>query len=129
MTSLQLRAGGRAEPDVVWERYARHALWSSWSPQVRAVELPGDRIVTGARGRVRGPAGVSVAVLVTAVDEQARTWAWTAAVGSVRLALHHTVEPGKGGGTVTRLRVSGPAPFVLGYAPVAQIALQRLVRP
>ncbi len=129
MTVIELRAGGRAEPDVVWERYARPALWSSWSPQIRRVELPDDRIARGTRGRVHGPVGVSVAVHVTAVDETARTWTWTARLGPVRLHLHHTVEPRPGGGTVTRLRVTGPAPVVLAYAPVAQIALQRLVRP
>jgi hypothetical protein len=43
------------------------------------------------------------------------------------LRLEHTVEPGPGSGTRTGLVVDGPAPVVMAYAPVARLALHRLV--
>ena len=54
---LRLRASGAAPAVEVWDRYARTARWSTWSPQVRAVDLPA-RIAPGARGAVHGPAGL-----------------------------------------------------------------------
>jgi len=45
----------------------------------------------------------------------------------VRLDLSHRVEAA-GTGTRTLLRISGPAPIVLGYAPIAAHALRGLVR-
>ena len=37
-------------------------------------------------------------------------------------------QPGPDGGTTTGLRVRGPLPLVLGYAPPALVALHGLVR-
>ena len=44
----------------------------------------------------------------------------------VRLVLHHTVAAA-GTGTRTGLTVAGFAPAVLGYLPLARVALRRLV--
>ena len=68
---------------------------------------------------------------VLAVDPAARVWTWQASAGPVVLRLHHGVapDPAGSGRTRTTLRVTGPAPVVLAYAPVARLALRRLVRP
>ena len=48
--------------------------------------------------------------------------------GPIRLGLHHAVGDLLGG-TVTTLSIDGPAFLPLLYAPVAEVALRRLVRP
>ena len=87
------------------------------------------RLVAGVRGRVRGPLGVALPFVVDTVDESARRWSWTVSLGPVQLHLLHWVTEGPDGGSTTGLRVSGPAPLVVGYAPLAQLAIGRLVRP
>ena len=130
--SLRTGAAGAAPPEVAWERYAQPALWSSWSPQIGAVDLPA-RIAPGVRGTVHGAAGLRADVVVEEVDEQRRTWSWSVvlarpAVPGVQLHLEHAVATAPGGCT-TSLVLTGPAPVVLGYAPAAWWALRRLVRP
>lgn len=131
MATVTLRTRGDATPDIAWERYADPALWSTWSPQVQRVDLDAPRLVTGARGRVH--AGLlphptlPVPFVVEVVDDAARTWAWRVRLGPVRLHLEHGVEADPGGAS-TWLRLRGPAPVVAAYAPLAQLALRRLVR-
>lgn len=127
MTSLTLRAGGTAPVDVAWARYAVPARWPSWSPQIRRVEASAPRIAAGVSGRVRGPVGVMVDFEVLTVDEQARTWSWRVRLGPIRLHLRHAVTA-RIDGSATELRVDGPLPVVVGYAPLAQWALFRLCR-
>lgn len=131
-TSLRTGASGTASPQVAWERYAQPALWSTWSPQIRAVDFPA-RIAPGVRGVVHGPAGLRADAVVEAVDEERRTWSWSVvltrpAVPGARVHLVHSVSSAPGGCT-TSLVLTGPAPVVLGYAPAARWALGRLVRP
>ncbi len=128
MAALTVRARGAAPPEVVWERYAQPRLWPSWSPQIRGVRTPDARIRPGTKGDVLGPLGVRVHFVVDAVDEQARTWAWTVRTGPIVLRLEHTVMP-SGAGTSTGLRMTGPRPILLAYASIAHLALMRLVRP
>lgn len=131
MTDLNLRARGAADPATAWERYADPRLWSTWAPQIQRVSTDLVRLRTGGRGTVH--AGllahptVPVAFEVLDVDEARRTWAWRARLGPIRLLLEHGVEA-EGSGCATWLRVRGPAPVVLAYAPLARIALGRLVR-
>ena len=127
-TTITLRAKGSASIELAWRRFARPSLWSDWSPQIRSVDVDFDLIAPGLHGTVHGPVGLRVPFVVTAVDEAARTWSWRPRFGPVTLSLGHEVheEPG---GSSTVLRISGPAPIVLGYAPVAQLALNRLVQP
>jgi len=126
---LMLRAAGPADPDLVWQRYLRPALWSQFSPQIRRVECADPELRAGSRGRVHGPPGLAVDFLVSEVDVEARTWAWQVRVLllGVRLRLRHGVLCARPG-TSTWLLVSGPAPVVLAYAPLARWALGRLVR-
>ncbi|ROP45874.1 SRPBCC family protein [Pseudokineococcus lusitanus] len=131
--TLRVAARGGATPDLAWERYARPALWPTWSPQITGVELP-DRLTTGARGVVHGVGGLRLDVVVLDVDEATRTWAWEVTlarprVPGVRMRLDHAVLPGRAGGARTTLALTGPAPVVTAYAPAAWVALRGLVRP
>lgn len=128
VASLTLRASGTADPDEVWERYADTRRWSQWSPQIRSVQTDDrPRISIGMRGVVRPLVGPGVRFLVTDVDEQSKTWSWQVEVGPIRLALEHAVIAQQNG-CATSLRLRGPAPIIVGYSPVASIALHRLVR-
>jgi polyketide cyclase/dehydrase/lipid transport protein len=130
MASVTLRARGPADPAEAWERYAVPALWSSWAPQIQRVTASTDRLVAGTTGTVH--AGLlarptlPVAFEVLAVDEARREWGWRAQAGPISLRLEHGVSP-DGSGASTWLRVHGTLPVVLAYAPLARIALRRLV--
>ena len=67
-----------------------------------------------------------MAFRVLSVDESAREWAWQARLGPLRLHLEHGVTAHLTGSS-TWLRVHGPLPLILAYAPVARMALTRLV--
>lgn len=132
MTTLTLHAHGVASVTLAWERYADPALWSTWAPQIQRVETTMERLHAGATGTVR--AGLlerptlGVPFQVLAVDEDAMEWEWRARIGPVSLRLEHGVTAHLRGSS-TWLRVHGPLPVVLAYAPVAKLALNRLVTP
>ena len=125
----------------VWERYADLARWSEWAPQLRKVE-PTTRLRSGLTGRVYSypPWGLPFEVLdVTEGPEQCR-WSWRVGCwrvgwGRMSIELEHVVaaqpangvEPGGAAGTVARLRLAGPGALIFPYAPVARLALHRLV--
>ncbi|CAM5274267.1 hypothetical protein Sdia_32470 [Streptomyces diastaticus subsp. diastaticus] len=127
MATRTVNRAGPAAPDVVWERYAQPALRPRWAPQIRRVETGADRIAPGVGGRVFSYAGVRVRFVVERVDEARRVWSWHAGLGPLVLRLRHEVLAASGGGSGTRLTVSGPLPAVLLYRPVAAWALGRLV--
>jgi len=134
MTTLYLAATGPRPSDEVWDRYARPALWSTWAPQIRRVDVDTERLGGGETGRVHGPLGFSADFEVDTWDEEARRWSWTVrpraallpGVPVPRLHLGHGVLSTEAG-TLTWLRLSGPLPLVVPYAPVARLALHRLV--
>ncbi|HEV7203072.1 MAG TPA: hypothetical protein VGN18_00610 [Jatrophihabitans sp.] len=127
MTIVTVHASGSVDPDEAWARYAEPDRWAGWAPQIRRVETSADRIAPGVTGRVHGPVpGVFVDFVVDAVDELARRWSWMVRRGPLTLRLEHGVRA-RATGTTTSLRVDGPMPVVLGYAPVAHLALRRLV--
>jgi hypothetical protein len=126
---VTLRATGAATPAEVWERYAVPVRWPEWSPQITGVDVGAVRIAQGVTGRVRGPVGVALPFLVDEADEAGRRWTWSVFAGPLRLQLTHWVSPGPDGGATAGLRMRGAAPLVAGYAPLARIALQGLVRP
>ncbi|MEU2251091.1 hypothetical protein [Streptomyces sp. NPDC019224] len=70
-----VRATGSASVESVWLRYIRTEAWTTWAPQIRAVEAEAELRV-GLRGRVVPVVGPSIAFVVEAVDQQARTWQW-----------------------------------------------------
>lgn len=130
--ALTLRVRGPLTPGEVWERYADPSLWPAWGPYIRGVEGLGPRLHAGARGRVLGPLGVVADAVVSAVDEEARTWSWAARSGPFVLRLTHGVESTTlrdgAPGTLARLTVRGAPAIVLGYALPATLALTALVR-
>ncbi|WTF39887.1 SRPBCC family protein [Streptomyces cyaneofuscatus] len=117
---------GAASAERVWQRYVRTACWPTWAPQIRAVEAEAELRV-GMRGRVVPVVGPRVDFVVEAVDHEARTWCWRVRVGPVRMRLWHAVRERAPSGAETELRVEGPAPVVVVYAPLARLALRRLV--
>ena len=132
MATLTVRAHGVASVTLAWERYADPALWSTWAPQIQRVDTAMTRLSAGGTGTVRAgflsrpTLGVPFEVL--AVDETAREWEWKARVGPLTLRLEHGVTAHLTGSS-TWLRVHGPLPVILGYAPLARLALNRLVTP
>ena len=134
MATLTLHAHGVASVTLAWERYADPSLWSTWAPQIQRVDTAMDRVLAGGTGTVRAgllarpTLGVPFEVL--SVDESEREWAWRVILGPLRLRLEHGVTEHVSGhltGSSTWLRVHGPLPVILGYAPVARFALGRLV--
>ncbi|MFF4248676.1 polyketide cyclase/dehydrase [Streptomyces sp. NPDC001822] len=127
MAVMTLRATGRAEAEDVWLRYVTPARWPSWSPQIRAVRVDGERLTAGMRGEVVSLFGVTAAFVVESVDEERWEWAWRVRIGPVRLRLRHQVCR-RPGGSSTGLVVEGPAIALAAYAAPARWALARLVR-
>lgn len=127
---VSVSASGSADPETVWDRYVRPARWPQWSPQIRSVDYPGEVIAAGGHGVVHGPCGVPVAFEILEVDVDDHSWRWQVTLVGITLTLDHVVAAGPAGaaGTTTRLDITGPAPVVLAYAPIARLALGRLVR-
>ena len=125
----EISAEGPRTADDVWDRYVRPRRWPEWSPQIRSVDYPRDRLAPDTSGLVHGPAGLRARFDVTAVEESGpvRSWAWAVSAAGVRLSLLHTVEA-TAAGTRTRLTIDGFAPAVAVYLPAAWWALSRLVR-
>ncbi|MFJ6712121.1 SRPBCC family protein [Streptomyces sp. NPDC091265] len=117
---------GAADVETVWQRYVRTAAWSTWAPQIRAVEAEAE-LRAGMRGRVVPVVGPSVAFVIEAVDHRARTWRWRVQVGPVRMRLWHSVRARTPSGAEAELHIDGPAPAVIAYAPLAHRALRHLV--
>ncbi len=129
MATLFLQASGPAPVTESWRRYAEPDRWPAWAPQVVGVRVDGGdtRIHPGMTGEVRSFLPPAAGFVVTAVDELARTWSWRVTLGPLHLTLDHGVEPCLDGGTSTWLRLRGPLPVLLAYAPLARAALRRLV--
>ena len=126
MATRRLSAVGSAEPALAWQRYAELGAWPTWSPQIIGVESSAARIALGVCGRVHVLGGLRLPFTITAHDERARTWSWVVRLGPVAMTLNHEVHAHpRGSGTV--LVMEGPDPVLLGYAPLAWVALRRLV--
>ncbi len=125
----RISVAGPRPVDDVWDRYVRPRRWPEWSPQIRSVDYPGERLTPGISGVVHGPLGLPVHFRILDVEESGpvRSWSWTATAAGVRLTLHHTVEAAPAG-TRTGLTIEGFAPAVAAYLPAAWWALRRLVR-
>lgn len=118
----RVEARGPASAQVMWSAYAHTSRWRRWAPHIRWVDPEGP-LVVGMRGVVHGPVWSNARFEVTSVDPPAGRWAWRVQAGPVRLTIDHEVADG-----MTAVVIDGPAPFVLAYAPIARLALQRLVR-
>lgn len=118
---------GDADPTLVWSRYEHLDLWPTWSPQIQEVIAGTRHIAPGLNGLVVGPLGVRVPFEVVTVDAEAMEWTWHVRFGPVHATLEHVVRPAPGG-SATDLVIDGPAFVVVGYRPLAALALGRLVR-
>ena len=125
MVVRRIEARGPAPVEEVWDRYATLARWPEWSPQISRVEASADQLALGVRGRVHLAGVLTVPFIVTSCRPEDRTWSWQVRLGPVTLDLEHAVYAA-GSGTRTTLSMAGPALVVLGYAPLAQVALRRL---
>ena len=61
-----------------------------------------------------------------AVDAAARRWTWRVGVGPLGVVLDHGVDPADGE-TTAWADVHAPRLLVRAYAPLARLALRRLV--
>lgn len=132
--SLRLSATGDLDPEAVWGRYTQPMWWPVWAPHLREVDYPDAVVRPGTTGRVTGVGGVVAVFRVDAVDHDARRWTWSVRSGPLRLSFDHGVdaaEPGSGhpNGSTVWLVTRALWPVAVGYAPVARIALGRLVTP
>ncbi|MEU0661020.1 MULTISPECIES: SRPBCC family protein [Streptomyces] len=127
MGTITLHAAGPASPDTVWQRYALLDEWPRWAPHIRAVHADGRALVAGLEGSVASVAGIRAAFVVESVDHDRREWTWRVRSGPLRLRLHHGVQTHPKG-SATRLTMRGPLPVLAAYAPLARLALGRLVR-
>jgi hypothetical protein len=122
---------GPAPVGLAWERYVDPARWPTWAPQIRSVELDGrsepSAIAPGVTGVVHAILGVRVRFEITDVDEAAHRWSWTVHPPGPTMRLGHTLDPWRTTGSRAGLVIDGPAPIVLTYAPLARLALHRLL--
>ena len=127
MAVRRLTAEGPAPVGLAWQRYAEIARWPEWSPQILRVEADAERIARGVTGTVHAFGGLRLGFTITDVDVVARRWSWLVRCGPVQMDLHHDVRAVPGGGSATGLVLQGPAAVVALYAPLAWVALRRLV--
>jgi hypothetical protein len=125
MASLTVRAQGPARAPDVWEDYADPMRWPEWAPHIRRVVAIG-RLRPGLTGQVFSVLPVPVSFEVIDVDAKRRRWSWKVAMGPVHLRFDHCVEP-RALGASTWLTMHGPLALLLMYAPIARLALRRLV--
>lgn len=121
MTTLRVRRRGPASKYQIWARYLDPQRWSEWAPHIREVRAHGP-LRPGLEGEVIGTLGVRARFEVLDVDEEAGCWTWVVRSGPVRLRIEHEVAEGLAG-----LVLTGPAPAVMAYAPIARAALANLV--
>jgi len=126
MATRRLSAHGAAEPSVAWRRYLEVGAWRTWSPHIVNVDATAHQIAVGVSGRVHVVGGLRVPFTVTEVDPRRCTWSWIARLGPVPLTLHHAVRA-QGRGSATDLTMEGPDAVLVSYAPLAWVALRRLV--
>ena len=121
MTTFSVQRRGPASKYEIWARYRHPQRWSEWAPHIREVRADGP-LRPGLEGEVVGPMGITVRFEVLAVDEGAGRWTWVVRSGPIRLWIEHEIADGRAG-----LALSGPAPAVAAYAPIARAALANLV--
>ena len=124
---LEVDAEGPAAPDEVWLRYSHASRWPSWAPQVSSVSGAGDPVAAGDRGWVRGPFPLRVPYTVLDVDHDLWRWSWQVGLGLASVLMEHGVDA-LDVGSRAWVRIDLPAALALPYAPVARLALRRLVR-
>ncbi|QIK74342.1 SRPBCC family protein [Nocardioides piscis] len=120
---MRISAAGPATTQQVWERFTRTDLWPTWAPQLRRVTCPDSVITAGSRGTAHGPALLRIPFEVLVVDRDELRWVWR--VGRpLGVTMEHGVDKVPEGA-----RAWVDLPIALApYAPLAHLALRRLVR-
>ena len=80
---------------------------------------------------MHGPCGIAANFEILEFSGEKRCWSWRVRVVGITIDMVHSVDPVRDAGknaSSTTLEIAGPAPIVLGYLPIARIALGRLVR-
>jgi hypothetical protein len=121
MSTLHIRRRGGASKYEIWARYRDPLRWREWAPQIREVRADGP-LRTGLEGEIVGVFGVRARFDVLDVDEPGGRWTWIVRSGPLTLRIEHEIAEGLVGVALT-----GPAPVVAAYAPIARVALGRLV--
>lgn len=127
---MRIEASGPRPVDDTWEQYTRTDAWSEWAPQIRSVRGVSGHVRAGDRGVVHGPFPVRVPFTIVSVDAAAHRWTWRVGVGPLGVVLDHGVDAdpaGTTGGSVAWADVHAPRLLVRAYAPLARLALRRLV--
>lgn len=121
---MRISATGSATTDQVWQRYTTPDLWPTWAPQLRRVTCADSVLTAGSRGTAHGPAMLRVPFEVLLLDRDQHRWTWR--VGRpISITMEHGVDETPDG---ARAWIDIPLALV-GYAPLAQLALRRLVQP
>ena len=123
---MRIEAVGPRPTEEVWQRYVTPSQWPGWARKFRDVRGVGDPLEPGARGVVRGPLLVHLPFRIVSVDAAARRWTWRVGLGPVAVVLDHGVDD-QGDDTCAWADVHAPSALVLPYAPLARLALRRLV--
>jgi hypothetical protein len=121
VSTLRLRRRGPASKYEIWARYRDPQRWAGWASCVREVRAPGA-LRPGLEGELVGPLGVTARFDVIEVDEALGRWTWVVSSGPLRVRVEHEVAEGMAG-----LVLTGPFPALILYAPLARVALGRLV--
>jgi hypothetical protein len=123
---LEVDAVGSVAPEEAWRRYSRASLWPTWAPQIRGVSGAGDPVRPGDRGWVRGPWPLRVPFTILDVVDDERRWSWRVGLGPAAVVMEHGVEA-LDVGSRAWVRIAVPAVLAAPYAPLARLALRRLV--
>ena len=124
---MLISAEGPAPTSDVWRRYSRPALWPGWAPQIRRVVTDAEVVAPEVTGTVHGPLLLRIPFRILAVDPERQRWTWRVGVGPLGVVLDHGVDPARAGGSRAWARVHAPTLLVAPYAPLARLALRRLV--
>lgn len=119
---------GDAPVELVWERYTHPSQWPAWAPQIRSVDSDDDPIEPGTRGTVHGPVFTFAPFRIRYVDHRAREWSWWVGLGVLGVGMDHGVDETDGGSRAW-VRIHAHRYLAAPYAPIARLALKRLVRP
>ena len=92
----------KVSPQRVWEIMLDVERWPEWTTSViRVQRLEIGPLTLGSRTRIHQPKLRPTVWCVTSLDEQRRTFAWTARNIGIKVVARHQVEPTKTGSRAT----------------------------
>ena len=92
----------KVSPQRAWETLLDVEHWPEWTTSVTRVQrLEIGPLTLGSRTRIHQPKLMPAVWCVTSLDEDRRTFAWTARSLGIKVIARHQVEPTKTGCRVT----------------------------